>query len=214
MATAPAPTIYSPMQQKTCSKCGRVLPASAFNKAKWLASGLRSDCKECYKETKAKYWAARPPSDTAKRHRENQSLALSGRRRCKCCGQVQRLDQFHQFPAGYLETTCRACVTDKVRRWTAANRERIAADRAARCAKRYAAKRSRTPPWLSPEHLAEIRGFYIRARNSTKETGILHHVDHIEPLLGRDSCGLHVPWNLQVLTGSENCKKSNKLTTS
>jgi len=36
-------------------------------------------------------------------------------------------------------------------------------------------------------------------------------VDHIEPLSGTDRCGLHVPWNLQLLTRSDNSKKGNKV---
>lgn len=63
------------------------------------------------------------------------------------------------------------------------------------------------PPWLTDEQKAAIQWFYDEARRLTAETGVQHVVDHIAPLNGAHSCGLHVPWNLQVLTDAENKRK-------
>lgn len=63
------------------------------------------------------------------------------------------------------------------------------------------------PPWLADEHRDAMQWFYAEARRLTQETGIRHVVDHIAPLNGAHSCGLHVPWNLQVLMDTENKRK-------
>lgn len=78
-------------------------------------------------------------------------------------------------------------------------------------AKYRALKKQATPKWLTKDQVESIRDLYRQARKLTEETGIKHHVDHVCPLNGRISSGLHVPWNLQILTEEENLKKSNKL---
>lgn len=72
-------------------------------------------------------------------------------------------------------------------------------------------KRLRTPKWLTKDQKKQIRLLYSEANRLTAETGILHHVDHIYPLRGENSSGLHVPWNLQIITSDSNFHKSNKL---
>jgi hypothetical protein len=71
--------------------------------------------------------------------------------------------------------------------------------------------RRASPKWLNKSQKMEMVNFYREARRISKETGIMHHVDHIFPLQAKTCCGLHVPWNMQVLVGSDNIRKRNIL---
>lgn len=84
-------------------------------------------------------------------------------------------------------------------------------------AHRRASKINATPKWLTENDFNSIREFYAETK-ACKEFEEIYfgssedfHVDHIVPLLGNTVCGLHVPWNLQVLPASENLKKGNRL---
>lgn len=67
-------------------------------------------------------------------------------------------------------------------------------------AKRRAALIDRTPAWAD---MTAIERVYRDCPRGME-------VDHIVPLLGRTVSGLHVAWNLQYLTKSENAAKGNK----
>jgi len=77
-------------------------------------------------------------------------------------------------------------------------------------AKRRAAKLKAAPRWLTTEDRRQIQEFYEIAQAFRLYTGQEYHVDHIVPLQGKNVCGLHVPWNLQVIPAKENLRKSNK----
>jgi 5-methylcytosine-specific restriction endonuclease McrA len=91
--------------------------------------------------------------------------------------------------------------------WKENNILQVRADTKARRRKH----REATPPWLTRKQKTEIRQLYQIAITMTKTTGEQYVVDHIVPLRSPDVCGLHVPWNLRVITQEENLKKSNKL---
>lgn len=71
--------------------------------------------------------------------------------------------------------------------------------------------RAATPPWVTAEQKSQMRQMYLQAQRLTKLTGERYVVDHIVPLINDSVCGLHVPWNLRVMTQEENLRKSNKL---
>lgn len=93
---------------------------------------------------------------------------------------------------------------EKRRAWVARSRAAIYAANA----KRRGLRLQATPPWAD-RFKSEFKAIYAERMRISKETGVQHHVDHIYPLKGKNSCGLHVPWNLRIITASENSKKRN-----
>jgi len=71
--------------------------------------------------------------------------------------------------------------------------------------------RQATPKWLNRQQKTDIRAFYQAAITMSKTSGEQYVVDHIWPLRSDSVCGLHVPWNLRVVTQQENLAKSNTL---
>jgi len=96
-------------------------------------------------------------------------------------------------------------VADRAKEWAKQNPESTRE----RNARRRAARLRATPRWLTSEHRKMMQEVYREAALLTKTYGEAYHVDHVVPLKGADVCGLHVPWNLQVLPAWLNIMKSN-----
>lgn len=97
---------------------------------------------------------------------------------------------------------------DRVKAYQQNNKERYLEYQNAYQAARRVLARQAQPPWVNIEKLKSI---YRLMRKKNKAAGqVAYHVDHIIPLQGKNVCGLHVPWNLQVIPAAENLRKSNK----
>lgn len=78
------------------------------------------------------------------------------------------------------------------------------------CAKRRAQLKNASPKWLNEQQLQEIASFYVLAVELSWLSNDRLEVDHIIPLQGVTVCGLHVPWNLQILPMRLNVSKGNR----
>ena len=75
------------------------------------------------------------------------------------------------------------------------------------CAFRRTAILNATPYWANINAINEI---YKQASMMSKVNNVKYEVDHIIPLQGKNVCGLHNEFNLQILTMTENRIKATK----
>lgn len=87
-------------------------------------------------------------------------------------------------------------------------REKFPHIHARSCSNRRANKLNATLKLLNlNKHFDAI---YKQCKLYEKITKTKYNVDHIIPLKNKNVCGLHVPWNLQIITFSQNMIKHNK----
>lgn len=128
---------------------------------------------------------------------------------CSRCGHDKMMSWRKKNPNAHKEDTARYRKNQRDHRNTYMQEYRKQKPHI-KCADQ-AKRRSRKPLWLTVAEIEQMKTIYEKCAMTTRETGILHEVDHIVPLRGRTVSGLHVPWNLRVITASANRKKGNTL---
>lgn len=190
---------------KICNTCKIEKPFTDFYKRKdAYKDPYRSDCNACLKIKAANRYKKNPDQFNARSRRWRELNPDKEKKR----GFVWRENNKEK-------------TNQKTKRWRDKNLERVRliVQKSSRkhpetarigCARRRARKKNAMPGWLTKKHKKAIKEIYQLAINLSKKTGIEYHVDHIIPLANENVCGLHVPWNLQIITAEENHKKHNK----
>ena len=205
---------------KTCIKCGVSKTLDQFGRHKQKTDGLRAYCKPC-NNAEARAWTAANPEKSNAQARRWAAENSERSRAIKAASYDRHRDRYSTERAvAYREDPVSRIA--KVTEWARNNHERANANKTrwrlanpgkvrAASARRNADRVRATPSWLSAIQLAQIEEFYEIAAARTIQLGEIHHVDHIHPLRGRTFNGLHVAWNLQVLTAEENLRKGAQL---
>lgn len=179
----------------TCVEC-RSTPA---NRAYQKEYGRKH-----YLENKDKYdaWAKQWKEENNEKHKENRRKHyLENRDRL-----IEKARKHQKLNKG--------SVNAKNRKWRAENNEKVrkynrdwyangTGKGPAKSARRRKAVSRATPAWSDKQAIVEVY-------KAAQETGFV--VDHIIPLTNQKVCGLHVHFNLQLLTDNENRIKGNRFT--
>ncbi len=147
------------------------------------------------------------------------ALEAYGYKRCFMCNKELVLSMFSKKKRTRKDKTfyyryksyCKKCLvlSNKEYLKKPGNRERNKIRKAAMVKRNRVAK----PKWLSAKQMKAIHEIYRDMRTRNRLAGkIEYHVDHVVPLNGETVCGLHVPWNLEVVKAKDNIAKSNTYT--
>jgi uncharacterized transporter YbjL len=166
-----------------------ILKLDEYNKKEDRWNSLDNECRSCSNERYRNYRKNNIDKELARSNKYKQEN--------KETVSINRIARYRKNSVIEIE---------KVRAWQKLNRDKVNANQA----RRRAAKLQAMPRWLTAEDKLKIVEFYKLAKRLEQETGVKYHVDHIVPLQGINICGLHVPWNLQVIPAYDNISKSNK----
>ena len=167
----------------TCTKCDAEKPAIEF----YVSGGRRrSECKECGNAMSRKWRAENPEKYKASKHKSEAKYP-------------DRVAARHRRWRAKNPERARELSIEAAYKWRRENPEQQKKVARLRAANRRAKVAKRT----LPGNERWIEAIYDTA------SGLGLEVDHVVPLNGQNVSGLHVPWNMQLLSRSRNATKSN-----
>lgn len=199
---------------KNCTQCKIVFNLTEFVKDKRNKDGVGAVCKSCEKiRSKEKYfntkekrskkiaeWKSKNPDKVKKyeeKHRNSEPRKLYVK-------EWQKKTIYKNYQRNYAASPKRK---RQMALWGIKNPGKLTSY----SRRRQALKLKAIPKWLTENDHKKIMSFYVLASDLSIKTGIPHEVDHIIPIQGKKVVGLHVPWNLQVITRKLNRLKGNSL---
>lgn len=194
---------FLPKNYKKCTKCQKFKYILGFNKnnqkyRKHICNNcLENSCKLVIKMIRKSF-----PSEY---------------KECEKCKKTKKIDQFSQKKNKYIKI-CSICeilkeinFIEQRKKYDKTYRKNNLHLGRHQAAMKRSRKKQATPSWLTKFDIDYIKNIYLQAQVLTEITNTKYEVDHIIPLKGKTVSGLHVPWNLRVITKHENNKKRNKL---
>lgn len=201
---------------KVCPDCKEVKSEDEFYKSKKTIDGLYRICKSCKSLDYLKY--REKDLLNKKRYREENKEAVAESKKKSV---AKKRDHYLQVKRDYYQEN-KVEILKEMQLYRDNNKEKINERHRLyylnnsdvykyNAARRRVLQKRAQPPCLTEDDLSEIKLFYKVTSFLEKITGEKFHVDHIIPINNDIICGLHVPWNLQILTAKDNIRKSNHL---
>lgn len=206
---------------KICSSCNEFLSLENYSKRKGTPDGLNGRCKQCIKVYMAKQHLRRRnrPENIEKRKLRQEQVLTRKQNRVSDFNKKEYMKQYRSLNREHLVEVSRKRydtlkddplfkLNEKLRKaeFYSLNKDKYRAQEAKRNFMENASKLK----CLKSGDLEDIRVYYFVSKELSKLHEIGYNVDHIVPLNNKLVCGLHVPWNLRVLTEKENKSKGNK----
>lgn len=204
------------MDKKVCSKCEQAKELACFSTYTYKGSKkIRANCKDCHRQ-QCSDWREKNRKHIKQYNQEKYWLDPTSRRNRARNDYHKNIEKNREKARIYASKP-----ENKQRRKEAILKmlsknpdyyKNIMKEKRsyynAKAAEYRAIKRNATIH-LSENHRKQIEDIYWLASDLRLITGEPYHVDHIVPLQGKNVCGLHVPWNLQILPGDINQSKNN-----